>query len=249
MFKDIKIIKVMFFFISPPFGNYINLPNTICIEGSYTLEPRGGLIIQILKTFRYSFKHEGWINKIGLRNKGIDYAIKNYNGNNIVSIAILKESDIDALLKKIPKDMNLEINISCPNVDKKLISNHVNKFINNERNWCILKLSPTTSIQEIDTHYKNGFRQFHCSNTLSIEGRGGLSGTSLIPYTNDLIEKIRNKYPDTKIIAGGGVRNINTYNNYIKNGANYISVSTLCLNPLLFFNLYRNVYNQHYKQK
>ena len=30
------------FFISPPFGNYLLLPNTINIKGSYTLEPRPG---------------------------------------------------------------------------------------------------------------------------------------------------------------------------------------------------------------
>ena len=67
-------------FISPPFGNYIYLPNTMSIKGSYTLEPRPGLLIQqILKTFRYSFKYKGWVNKIGLRNKGLEYGIKNYN--------------------------------------------------------------------------------------------------------------------------------------------------------------------------
>ena len=65
------------FFISPPFGNYINLPHTTSIKGSYALEPRSGLLPQILKTLRYSFQHNGWINKIGLRNPGIDYAIKN----------------------------------------------------------------------------------------------------------------------------------------------------------------------------
>jgi hypothetical protein len=29
--------------------------------------------MQILKTLRYSFVHSGWVNKIGLRNKGIDW--------------------------------------------------------------------------------------------------------------------------------------------------------------------------------
>ena len=40
-------------FISPPFGNYIHLPNTMSIKGSYTLEPRSGLILQIMKTLRF----------------------------------------------------------------------------------------------------------------------------------------------------------------------------------------------------
>ena len=46
------------------------------ITGSYTLNKRDGLFMQVIKTFRYSFEYGGWINKIGLRNPGIDYAIK-----------------------------------------------------------------------------------------------------------------------------------------------------------------------------
>jgi hypothetical protein len=51
-------------FINSPFGNYINLPSTISIKGSFTLEPREGVIMQIIKTLRYSFIYNGWINKI-----------------------------------------------------------------------------------------------------------------------------------------------------------------------------------------
>ena len=70
-------------FISPPFGTYLNLPNTNSIRGSFTLEPRKGLILQILKTLRYSNIHNGWINKIGLRNPGIDYALQKYGKDSI----------------------------------------------------------------------------------------------------------------------------------------------------------------------
>ena len=78
-------------FINPPFGNYFSFENTISIKGSFTLEPRDGLFLQIIKTLRYSFEKSGWINKIGLRNPGLDYAIKNYEKNSIVSIAILNK--------------------------------------------------------------------------------------------------------------------------------------------------------------
>ena len=64
------------FFISPPFGNYLNFKETMPIKGSYTLDAREGLFLQVIKTLRYSFDYGGWINKIGLRNPGIDYAIK-----------------------------------------------------------------------------------------------------------------------------------------------------------------------------
>ena len=82
-------------FISPPFGNYINLYlKTISIKGSYTLNPRPGLIYQNHQNFDdFLLKYNGWVNKIGLRNKGIDHAIKNYDqkGEEIISIAILEE--------------------------------------------------------------------------------------------------------------------------------------------------------------
>ena len=110
----------------------------------------------------------------------------------------------------------------------------IEKFLNPKRDWCIVKLSPLVKTEEIDRYYNKGFRQFHCSNTLPIENRGGLSGASLIPYTLNSIKKIKQKYPDTVIIAGGGVRDITTAELYKKNGADHISVSTLCLNPVLF---------------
>lgn len=231
------------FFISPPFGNYINLPYTTSIKGSYTLEPRSGLFMQILKTLRYSFEHQGWINKIGLRNKGIDYAIKNYDKKNIYSIAILNEKEIDVIQNKIPDDMNIELNISCPNLEKKMIGNGLEGFLNKKRKWCIIKLSPKTDIKQVDNYYKQGFRQFHCSNTIPTE-KGGLSGQSLIPYNNKLIKDIDNKYKDVEIISGGGIREWYDVLNYKKLGASHFSASTVFFNPykvsILYYDYLKN---------
>ena len=83
----------MTYFISPPFGNYLDLNHITSIKGSFTLFPRPGLISRVIFTLRYSFINEGWINKIGLRNPGIDYAI---------SVAILEAKEIPLLNKKIP---------------------------------------------------------------------------------------------------------------------------------------------------
>ena len=224
-------------FISPPFGNYINLPNTTQIKGSYTLEQRNGLISQIFKTLRYSYTYNGWVNKIGLRNKGLDYAVANYNKQNVYSIAILNEEEIPKILDKIPEDMNIELNISCPNAEKKMINNGLHDFLNNKRKWCIIKLSPKTEIDLIDNYYKQGFRQFHCSNTIPIK-EGGLSGQSLIPYNNKLITNIKSKYNDVEIISGGGIRQWNDVINYKSLGASHFSVSTLCFNPFRLSILY-----------
>ena len=226
-------------FINPPFSNYFSFDKTISIKGSYTLEPRTGLIMQVLRTLRYSFEHNGWINKIGLRNPGIDYAIKNYKKNSIISVAILNKEDIPKLVKKIPDDMNIELNISCPNAEKKMITEGIENFLNKKRTWCIIKLSPTTDMKLVDNYYKQGFRQFHCSNTYPTP-TGGLSGKFLIPYSTKLINNIKSKYSDTIVIGGGGITSNEEIEIYKKAGADHFSVSTLFFNPYKFYKFYNS---------
>ena len=226
-------------FINPPFSNYFSFDKTISIKGSYTLEPRTGLIMQVLRTLRYSFEHNGWINKIGLRNPGIDYAIKNYKKNSIISVAILNKEDIPELVKKIPDDMNIELNISCPNAEKKMITEGIENFLNKKRTWCIIKLSPTTDMKLVDNYYKQGFRQFHCSNTYPTP-TGGLSGKFLIPYSTKLISNIKSKYSDTIVIGGAGITSNEEIEIYKKAGADHFSVSTLFFNPYKFYKFYNS---------
>ena len=233
-------------FISPPFGNYYSLDfkGVMPIKGSYTLDYRPGLFTQILKTLRYSFDNNGWINKIGLRNKGLNYAIQNYKKNSeIISIAILKKEEINIINDRIPKNMDIELNVSCPNLNKKMISNGLKCFLNRERKWCIIKLSPLVDKKLIDKYYQEGFRQFHCSNTIPTE-RGGLSGISLKTYNKNLITYIKNKYPDSTIIAGGGIRYKKDLEFYKNLGASHYSISTLLFNPLIstlfFYNYFKN---------
>lgn len=225
-------------FISPPFGNYVSLPHTTSIAGSFTNEPRGGLFFQILKTLRYSFEHGGWINKIGLRNKGIDWALAHVPKDHILSVAILEKDDIPKLLGKIPDDRNIELNVSCPNAEKEMVSDGLKGFLSPRREWCIVKLSPKSTQKDIDEFYQAGFRQFHCSNTLPIRGRGGLSGPALIPYTQEKVRYISSTYPDCEIIAGGGIQTMHDYKNYICQGAHHGSISTLCFHPLKFVAFY-----------
>lgn len=256
----------MVLFIGPPFGNYISLPDTISVSGSFTLHERPGLLWQILKTLRFSPEDNGWINKIGLRNPGIDYAIKDWkkividhafkdlrnkargkpsnHKTYIYSIAILDETEVPELLEKIPNNMNLELNVSCPNAEKHMVVTGIEQFINPNRKWCIIKLSPKTEPQLIDNFYKKGFRQFHCSNTLPVAD-GGLSGPRLIPHTSRLIEYIKEKYPDTEVIAGGGIQKYDTLIDYQKLGANHFSISTLFLHPILCSKFFYNFYKRN----
>ena len=110
----------------------------------------------------------------------------------------MNECEIPILLKKIPDNRNIEINISCPNVDKETLSSQLSQFINDKRKWCIIKISPTSSNSDIDKYYNMGFRQFHFCNTIPVS-KGGLSGSSLIPYTTNKIIYINEKYKDSEI--------------------------------------------------
>lgn len=229
-------------FISPPFGNYINLPKTVSIRGSFTLNERKGKWFQILKTLRYVPALEGWVNKIGLRNPGIDYAIKTYEKGDIISIAIMNKNEIKPILDKIPEDMDIELNVSCPNTDKHMISDGLKPFLNKKRNWCIIKLSPLETNSSINRYYNEGFRQFHASNTLPTE-KGGLSGKLLKPYTKMTISYIKSNWNDTVVIAGGGIRTMKDVEEYQKAGADHFSVSSLCFNPIAFLNFYKEYSN------
>tara|TARA_B100001250_G_scaffold362162_1_gene340669 strand:- start:10 stop:702 length:693 start_codon:yes stop_codon:yes gene_type:complete len=227
-------------FISPPFGNYIHLPNTIPIRGSFTLKERPGKWGQILKTLRY-IPGMGWVNRIGLRNPGIDYAINTYKKGEIISIAIMEQNEIKQIVDKIPEDMNIELNVSCPNTDKHMVNVGLKSFLNPKRDWCIIKLPPQPDDDAIDILYNEGFRQFHASNTLPSE-RGGISGIILKPYTLSTIKYIKNNFDDCIVIAGGGIYDIKTMQEYKKQGADHFSVSTLFFHPIKTFSFFSQIY-------
>ncbi len=245
-------------FISPPFGNYLNFKDAISIKGSFTLDPRPGLLWRIFSTLRYDSKEGGWVNKIGLRNRGIDYAVARYGhaagvwgacgkgARSVVSIAILESAEIAQFNTRIPADMNLELNVSCPNIDfkeKNKINAELHQFLNDEREWCVVKLAPTVERELVDQYYAQGFRQFHCSNTIPLaDGRGGLSGPKVREANRELIPYIRGKYSDLTIIGGGGIRTGADVAAYTAWGANHYSCSTALFNPIGFYKLYKSVF-------
>ena len=137
--------------------------------------------------------------------------------------------------KDIPDHVNLELNLSCPNIDKveidyKALTKFYNAFWDNKREWCIAKISPLSTEDEIKRLLDIGFGQIHCSNTLPITG-GGLSGKELISYTIKLIDYIKTHFPSVKIIAGGGINHIDIVNYYKSKGADYFSLGTVCFTP------------------
>ena len=225
----------MKYFIAAPFGNYLKFENAISVTGSWTVEPRPGLAWQILKTLRYVRVDRvwGWRNKIGLRNAGIHEGIKRTGSFDVLSIAPIQKYDWINFDSIIHENQSIEVNISCPNLDKDDDATnfpYFDIFPKTKRFWCICKIPPTSSNYLVDKIIDSGYTQIHASNTLASD-KGGLSGKRLATHTLRLIEYIKNKYPNIPVIAGGGVTEKWHANIYKERGADHISLGTVCFTP------------------
>ena len=225
----------MKFFIAAPFGNYLKFQHAISVTGSWTVEPRPGLALQILKTLRYVRSEAGWSwrNKIGLRNPGIREGMKRRGSFDVMSIAPIHKWDWVNFDSIVPENQSIEVNISCPNIDSDEDATsfpYFDIFPKTKRYWCICKIPPTSSNKVVDKIVDAGYNQIHASNTLPSE-KGGLSGKILVPHTLRLIDYIKKTHPHVTVIAGGGVTkryHAQYYRNY---GADHISLGTVCFTP------------------
>ena len=218
------------FFISAPFGNYIKPKGTIPVTGTFTLNPRGNRFWAVLKTLRYNTVQQGWVNRLGLPNPGIREGLK--KESTVISIAEIEKGDFQKLNVLIPENQSIELNLSCPNLNKKLSWESAKCFNSEKREWCIAKLSPLTTPEELKFVVEFlGFTQLHFSNTLPTV-QGGLSGPILRGYTTELIDLARSEYGNSvEIIAGGGVSDFGSVTNYLSNGADHVSIGSVCFNP------------------
>ena len=81
--------------VGAPFGNYIQPAGCTATLGTFTAARRGGLVNRawrIMPTVRYYRRMRAWVNKIGLRNPGIDWlAAKVEQGKIDVMIATMSD--------------------------------------------------------------------------------------------------------------------------------------------------------------
>ena len=233
------------FFISAPFGNYIKSKKTISVTGTWTLKPRGNRLWAVVKTLRYNKEVGGWTNKLGLPNPGIATGLNKTQPNEVLSIAEVEKKDFYKLEKIIPQDQNIELNLSCPNVERCFTWESAKVFTRKKgmREWCIAKLSPLTTPEELCFIVEDlGFTQLHFSNTLPFGDVGGISGPVLRAYTIELIEMCRERWgDDVEIIAGGGVRDLGAVMEYLGVGANHISIGSVCFNPFKLRKLLKTI--------
>ena len=222
------------YFISAPFGNFLQYSTfaqgATCVTGTFTLKPRPGRFKQILKTLRYVPTEAGWAwrNQLGLRNPGIFKGIENTPWHSVMSIASLEPNDWKILYEIVPKHMSVELNISCPNVNRH--PNLTKAFAKDKRKWCIVKVPPTITHKQLDRIVNLGYNQIHASNTLPTE-KGGLSGKIVAPYTLGIISFLKENYPHVEVIAGGGVTDRFSADRYLDAGADHISLGTVSFTP------------------
>ena len=232
-------------FVSAPFGNWVKPIGCIPVTGTYTLHARGNRVWSAIKSLRYNTKHKGWTNNMGLPNPGVNVGLERHINGEVLSIAEIERNDFKKLYREIPEGINVELNLSCPNI-RNLPWDSTEIFARNleKRKWCICKVSPTVTPEDLEFLItKLGFTQIHASNTLPIQGCGGLSGRTLIPYTLDIIRLIREEWPGVTIIAGGGVDSFGAVYEYLNEGADHVSLGSVCFNP---FNL-RKILKNHEK--
>ena len=219
----------MKYYIAAPFGNYLHKPDMYSVMGTYTLQPRPGLLKQILKTLRYSFHYNGWTNKLGLRNPGIETAINKYYQNpsrRIISLYGFNKGEWETLAK-YTRGMKQELNLSCPNVENKFHNTGcpVELFPD-----AILKMSPLTTEEEIVMYMERGVRRWHFSNTLPVS-QGGLSGKTLMQYNRKLIKFTLSEDKRAKVIGGGGVTSMSDVRFYKDLGCIGVSLGSVCMLP------------------
>ena len=215
-------------YIAAPFGNYIHTEKTTSVTGTFTRNPRAGLIFHTLKSLRYSFKDKCWYNSLGLRNPGIVRGVHKPRKDDYLSIAAVEAGDWLALDAYVPQTLPVELNISCPNID------HFDDYARDlhiyvKRNP-IVKISAEISEAEIDGLIDMGFARFHCCNTLKTN-KGARSGKILREYATKQIRHIRSRNQHIECIAGGGIQSIEDIKYYTSVGANSFSLGTVCFNP------------------
>ena len=233
--------------ISAPVGNYVHFPQATSTLGTFTLFKRRGRLIRVVKTLRYYSRLKAWVNKIGLRNPGIDYLLtkekKGYKlDDKIVSIHGFNDDEWYQLLKKleqIPENNRpyIELNISCPNVGQIHFPKDLFfKFQKARFPGVIVKIPPVNYRATIKIASESGIKYIHCTNTLPV-ACGGLSGKPLKLISLEVIRDIKKTYQDFVIIGGGGITSPKDVEEYKTAGAEHISVCTYLFRLRTFFSL------------
>jgi dihydroorotate dehydrogenase len=230
--------------IAAPFGNYLHFSGCNRTLGTFTLEPRPGRFWKVASTLRYNWRQKSWINKIGLRNPGIDSLDVNQIRDNIISVHGFNLVEWRALIEHLiyahsreyldRSPTYMELNLSCPNVKDNFHIEDLYHIIDRalKRGYKIIaKLPPIKWMEMGKPLYDMGIRFFHLCNTIPSPG-GGISGKPLKQFSLWAIQDFRQAFGDSvSLIGGGGISSIADLEDYRAAGANYYSIGSMLLNP------------------
>jgi dihydroorotate dehydrogenase len=233
--------------VSAPFGNYIQPRGATPTLGTFTRLRRPGRVWRILQTVRWYPRIGAWVNKIGLRNPGIDWLVaaaeagKVDVADKIVSIHGFADDDWFALLDRIERlrPLAVELNISCPNVGELHWPRDLfERTASIDGVLGIVKLPPVAFETALEHAMAAGIRTFHCCNTLPVPA-GGLSGHPLRPVALQCIRRVRDlagdRAEELRIIGGGGIYRPADVDLYADLGVQHVAVGTKVMNPIYLF--------------
>jgi dihydroorotate dehydrogenase len=234
--------------ISAPFGNYIQPADTTPTIGTFTRDRRRGRVWRILKTVRRYKRLGAWVNRIGLRNPGLDWLERRVRAGkldvaaSLVSIHGFDNTEWAELLERVAAlhPLGIELNMSCPNVgevnwpEDLFVRAH---GVQRERGMLIVvKLPPVRFERLARDALDAGLRCFHCCNTLPVPA-GGLSGKPLLPLALRCIHDVRALAgeADVRIIGGGGVTCTQDIDAYADADVRHVALGTHVFHPRFLF--------------
>ncbi len=228
--------------ISAPFGNYVQPRGATPTLGTFTRLARPGRWRRTIRTVRYYPRLKAWVNKIGLRNPGIDWLASRAGSgrvdlsDKILSVHGFSDTEWAEVVDLAAglRPMAIELNMSCPNVGEidwpaELFPRSVATGVRT-----IVKLPPVNYQQMFTQALEAGVRTFHCCNTLPVPA-GGVSGKPLQPVALQCIGRVLEiAGPDAglTIIGGGGITSSADIDRYVDAGASHVAIGTKAMNPL-----------------
>ncbi|MEM1166843.1 MAG: hypothetical protein AAGI30_11195 [Planctomycetota bacterium] len=230
--------------ISAPFGNYVKPRGATPTLGTFTRRARAGRVWRILKTVRYDPFTRAWVNKIGLRNPGIEAVAARVRAGSLdVSRSVLSIHGFDDAewfelieIAAAIQPLGIELNMSCPNVgeidwpptlfDRAVASGRP----------VVVKLPPVNYREMLDQAMAAGVRTFHACNTIPVPA-GGVSGKPLKPVAMQCVREVRDRLETIggafAVIGGGGITAPSDIDDYARAGATHVAVGCKCFNPVL----------------
>ena len=229
--------------ISAPFGNYVGFDGATSTLGTFTVQKRAGRLWRILKTVRYYKRLGAWVNRIGLRNPGIEWLEKRVRSgkadlsSSLVSVHGFSDEQWWALLQRADRlgARGLELNMSCPNVGEVNWPERLFERAAMIQTPVVVKLPPVRFERLADEVIASGIRAVHCSNTLPVRG-GGMSGKPLLPVSLACVDEVRARaeragVSDFVIVGGGGITTPEDVDAYANAGANRFALGSVLMHP------------------